>query len=133
MDLLFKSLFQHYTAYFPVPWSVRTTIHFQDATCPYLKFTSIHTFSKSLSYLHICVLKGSRIIIIYFKTTTYQVGSLGKLPPCQNTTTSCHDAFLPFVQFMTNQHIEVIKNSQLVEDSQWHFNSFGPTSHFLTN
>ena len=133
MDLLFKSLFQHFIPCFPVLWSIRTAIHFQDATRTDLKLTSIHTCSKSLSYLHICVLKGSRIILIYFKTTTYQVGSLGRLPPCQNTITRCHDAFLPFVQFMTSWHIEVIKNGQLVEDSQWYFNTFGPTSHFLTN
>jgi hypothetical protein len=74
MDLLFKSLSQHNTPCFPGLWSVRTAIHFQDATHLDLKLTSIHTFSKSLSYFHICVLrepKGSRTILIYFKTTTY--------------------------------------------------------------
>jgi hypothetical protein len=60
-------------------------------------------------------------------------GIFSRLPPCQNIATSCLDAFLSFVQFMTNCHIKVIKNGQLVKDSQCHFNNFGPTNHFLTN
>ena len=60
-------------------------------------------------------------------------GTFGRLPPCQNTATSCPGAFLSSVQFMTNYHIKVIKNGQLVKYSQCHFNNFGPTSHFLTN
>ena len=74
MDLLSKSLFQHFTTCFIRLWSVQTTIHFQDATRSDLKLTSIHTFSKSLNYLRICVLrepKGSRTILIDFKRTTY--------------------------------------------------------------
>ena len=74
MNLLFKSLFQHFIACFLGLLSVQIGTHFQDATCPDLKLTSIHTFSKNPSYLHICVLrepKGFRTILIYFKTTTY--------------------------------------------------------------
>ena len=105
MNLLFKSLFQYFTACFPRLFFVRIATYFQDATCPNLKLTSIHTFSKSLSYLHICVLrepKGSRTILIYFEITTYYVGQLGRLPPYQNIATSYLDTFLPSIQFMTN-------------------------------
>ena len=74
MDILFKSLFQHYTACFSETM-VRPDCHtFQAATRPNLKLTSIHNFSKSLSYLRVCVLRelnGSRTILIYFKPTTY--------------------------------------------------------------
>jgi len=60
-------------------------------------------------------------------------GTFGRLPPCQNTVTSCPDAFLSSVQFMTNYHIKVVKNVLLVKDSQCHINNFEPTNHFLTN
>ena len=83
MSLLFKSLF---SASFPGLLSVQTATHFEDDAHPGLKLTSIHTFSKSLSYLRKCELrepKGYRTTLIYLKTTTYQVGQLGRLPPCQ--------------------------------------------------
>ena len=136
MVLLFESLFQHFNPCFPGLSFVRTAIHFQDTTHLDLKLTTILTISKSLSYLRICVLrepKGSRTILIHFKTTTYLVNQLGRLPPCQNIATSYRDVFLPFVQFMTIWHNEVITNNLLVKDSQCHLNDFESTSHFMTN
>ena len=137
MVFVFKSLFNTLLFVFPILWSIpNCQTHFEDATCLDLKLTSIHTFSKGLSYLHICELrkpKGTRTILIYLKPTTSYVGQFSRLPPCQNTTTSFPNMFLPSIQFMTNWHIEVIKNGQLVNDSQCHFNNFGPTSHILTS
>ena len=100
MSLRFKSFFQHFTARFLKLMFVYTATYFQDATRPDLELTRIHTLSKDLSYLWTCKLRepmGSRTILIYFKTTTYSVGQLGRLPPCQNIVASCPNAFLPSV------------------------------------
>ena len=57
MSLPFKSLFQPLIACFPRLLSIHIATHFEDPTRPNLKLTSIHIFSKSLSYLHICELR----------------------------------------------------------------------------
>ena len=45
----------------------KTASHFQDMSCPYLKLTSIHIFSKGLNYFcisELCEPKGSKTILI---------------------------------------------------------------------
>ena len=58
MNLPFKPLFNTTLLVLPRLWSARTATHFEDVTCINLKLTSIQlTFSKGLSYLHICEIR----------------------------------------------------------------------------